>query len=820
MPFLRDLKFALRSLARERALWLTVALTLALGIGANAAIFSVVRAVLLRPLANRDEDRLLYIRQSAPGLGDANTSFSVPEIQDLGHSLKTIQELGTFSPISFSIVGLGTPREIPAGVVDGNYFDVMGLRPVLGRLLTPADDGPNAAGAAVLTYRFWTNSLHSDPSVIGKTIRLEGVTGARTATIVGVLEPSVPYPVETEIISNVVTSPHHLSATMVTGREHRMTEVFARLAPGATLESARAELSTTHAAMLAAHPEVYKSADRYQIAVTRMHTQINARANTILWVLFAAAGLLFVISCSNVANLVLARTVRREPELAVRAALGATRSVLRRSLLAESLVLCTTGVLAALLIAAPMVTILGRYAARFSARADGLTLDFNLVWFGIALALAAAVALAFIPRLPSADSPAGLRLASSGVRISGGSKRRLRIFAVTQITASFLLLAGAGALMRTLFVLENTPPPFDATKVLAINLPVMTFGRTPQQVNDFYHNVERRVATLPGVQHASSSFSIPWRDTQENQIALQFAVDGAKRQNAQDDLRARFRAISPSFFSTLGMPLLEGRDFTDADRNGAERVVIVSQSLANKLFPGQSALNRNLRWTDNVIQFIGISPAPRRIVGVVPDFDDQNIIPIPSLAVYQPIDQEGWQGRLFVRTQSDPYALVPQITRTIHDMDAGQPVERAATLQDIRAEVLTPDRLNAIVFGGFAAVALLISVVGVAGVLAFSVSGRTREFGIRMALGAPPRTILTGVLLEGFAIAGIGVATGILLALALTRLIANYLTGTQLPSPISFIASALAILGAAIVASAIPAARAARVNAVEALRSE
>src|SRR3954447_25742090 len=444
MSFFRDLKVAVRSLWRVRALWIAVALTLALGIGANAAIFSVVRAVLLRPLANRDEDRLLYVRQSAPGIGADNTAFSIPEIQDLGQGLKTITELGTFSTMDFTVVGLGTPRNIPAGVVDGHYFEVMGLRPVLGRLLSPADDGPNAAGAMVLTYRFWSASLHSDPSVIGKTVRLDGARGSRTATIVGVLEPSVPYPVATEFIANVVTSPHHLSATMVTGREHRMTEVFARLAPGATLGAAQSELRTRYAAMTAGHPEVYKPENHFQIAARRMHDQINSRANTILWVLFAASALLFLIACSNVANLVLARTVRRESELAVRLALGASTLALRRSLLAESLVLCGSGVVAALLLAWPMVAVLGRYAARFSVRADGLTLDFSLVWFGIGLALIAAVFLALIPRLPSGDAPLGAALTSGGgsVRVTGGSNRRLRVFAVMQITASFLLLTG------------------------------------------------------------------------------------------------------------------------------------------------------------------------------------------------------------------------------------------------------------------------------------------------------------------------------------------------------------------------------------------
>jgi predicted permease len=819
MSFLRDLKIALRSLWRVPALWITVALTLALGIGANAAIFSVVRAVLLRPLANRDEDRLLYMRQSAPGIGVENATFSIPEIDDLSQGLKTITALGTFSAIDFTAVGLGTPREIPAGVVDGHYFDVVGLRPVLGRLLTPSDDGPNAAGAIVLTYRFWSGSLHSDPSVIGKTVRLESISGARSATIVGVLEPSVPYPVATEIIANLVTSPHHLSATMVTGREHRMTEVFARLAPGATLEAARSELRTRYAAIMAAHQEVYKPADHFRIDATRMHDQINSRANAVLWVLFAASGLLFVIACSNVANLVLARTVRRESELAVRSALGAGTAALRRSLLAESLVLCGSGVLAALVLAWPMVQVLERYAARFSVRAEGLKLDFSLVWFGIVLALTAAVFLAVIPRLPSGSAPLGAGLASGGARMTGGS-RRLRIFAIMQITASFLLLTGAAVLMRTLYVLEKTRPPFDTARVLALNLPVMSYGRTPEQVDDFYHEVQRRVSALPGVAHVSTGFSVPWRDDQALDISFAFAAQGAARKNGLDDWRAKFRSVSPGYFETLGLPILEGRDFRDTDKNDAERVVIVSQSLAQTLFPGQEALNRDLRWTDGVMKFIGISIEPRRIVGVVPDLDDENIIPSPAMTVYQPTDQEGWQGRLFVRAEQDPYTLTPAITRTIHQISAEQPVERAATLEDIRAEVLAPNRLNAVVFGGFAAVALLISVVGVAGVLAFSVSGRTREFGIRMALGAQPRNILTDVLFEGLTIAGIGVVAGVVFGIAFALGVGRYVADVQLPGMLSFVTSAFVILAAAVIASAVPAARAARVNAVEALRSE
>src|SRR3954453_12023453 len=345
MSLLSEFRYAVRALLRAKGLKLTVVVTMALGIGANAAIFSVVRGVLLRPLVNRDEDRLVYIRQSAKGIGVENANFSVPEILDFRSRVRTLSAFGDFSTIEFTMVGLGEPRVVRGGVVGGAYFEVMGLRPVIGRLLGADDDGPKAAGAAVLTYRFWTTALKSDPSVLGRTVRL----GTRSAIIIGVLEPPVPYPAETEIIANVVTSPHRLSATMVTGRVHRMTELFGRLAPTATLESARAELRTVHAAMIREHPEAYSPKADFRIEAVKLRDQITSRARTVLLVLLAASALVFVIAVSNVANLILARTVRREGELAIRAALGASAGALRRTLLAESLLLCGAGALLGIL---------------------------------------------------------------------------------------------------------------------------------------------------------------------------------------------------------------------------------------------------------------------------------------------------------------------------------------------------------------------------------------------------------------------------------------------------------------------------------------
>jgi putative ABC transport system permease protein len=816
MTFLNDLKFALRSLARSKGLAATVVITLALGIGANAAIFTLVRGVLLRPLVNRDEDRLIYIRQSAPGIAIENAAFSVPEIQDLRDRVKTLSAFGDFSSIGFTMIGLGEPREVRAGVVGGSYFDVMGLHPVLGRLIDMRDDGPSAAGAVVLTYRFWTTALKSDPSVLGKTIRL----GTRSAMIVGVLEPSVPYPAETEIIANVVTSPHHLSATMVTGRVHRMTELFGRLAPGATLEQARAELRAAHGAMVRDHREAYSQKADFRIEVVRLRDQITSRAKTVLLVLLAASVLVFVIACSNVANLILARSVRREGELSVRAALGASTGALRRTLLAESLLLCGVGATLGVLIARPMVSILARYASRFSVRALDLTVDSSMVWVGALLAIAAAVLLAYVPRLPSAGAAHGFGLASGSLRITGGTRRSLRIFAVTQIAACFVLLAGASMLLKTLLALQSTQTGFDTRHVLAVNVPVMSYGRSPEQIVGFYKETIRRIAELPGVDNVAVGTVVPWRDKGGFGPGFEFSADGHVRAAGEEDPRGRFRTVSPGFFASLGIPILAGRDFNDADRKGSESVVIVSQSLAQRMFPNQDAVNHHVMWTDPVMKFIDVAATPRRIIGVVADVDDENVMPGPALTVYHPFAQEIFGGRLFVHARTDPYALVQPLTRIIREMSADQVVERAATLEDIRAEVLTPDRLNALVFGVFAAVALAIAVVGVAGVLAFSVSARTREFGIRLAIGSQPRDLVAGVIAEGASMATAGIVAGGICGFALATVTASYFPDLRMPGALPVAASALLLLAAAVVASVLPAARAARVDVMQALRSD
>ncbi len=565
LTFLHDLKFAARSLMRTKGLTVTVVLTLALGIGANAAIFSLVRGVLLRPLVNRDEDRLIYIRQSARGIGVENAAFSVPEIHDLRDRVKTLSAFGDFSTIGFTMVGLGEPREVRAGVVGGSYFEVMGLHPVLGRLLDARDDGPNAAGAAVLTYRFWTTGLKSDPSVLGKAYPARLALGhhrGRAGTVGSVSGGNRNH-----------RQRRHQPASSV-GDDGDRT----RSSNDGAIRTARARRGSRVGARRAARSPRRDGQRRIPKRIRRKRTsgsrrcglrdQITSRARTVLLVLLAASALVFVIACSNVANLILARTVRREGELAIRAALGASTGALRRTLLAESLLLCGAGATLGVLSARPMVAILARYASRFSVRALDLTVDSSMLWVGAVLAIIAAVLLAFVPRLPSADTSHGFGLSSGSVRITGSTNRRLRVFAVTQIAASFVLLAGASMLLKTLLALQAAQTGFDTRNVLALNVPVTTYGRTGDQIVASYKEAIRRIKELPGVDRVAVGTVVPWRDAgnfvpgSSSRRTATFALPAKKiraRGSAPSRLdfsRRSASPLSPDAIST--MPIAEG----------------------------------------------------------------------------------------------------------------------------------------------------------------------------------------------------------------------------------------------------------------------
>ncbi len=604
--------------------------------------------------------------------------------------------------------------------------------------------------------------------------------------------------------------------------------------------------------MMRQHPEAYSARADVRLSVTPLRDQITAPARPILLALLAAAGVVFVIACSNVANLILARSVRRQGELAVRAALGASRGALRRTLLAESLVLCGAGAVLGVALARPLVAVVARYASRFSVRALEVTVDASLLWVGAGLAMAAAVLLAYIPRLPSstgsAFAPSWLRrtrrslgeggLSSGSIRITPGTNRRLRAFAMAQIAFSFVLLAGAGTLLAAIVALQTASTGYNLNQVLAFDLPTSSLGARDEREMDFHQEVTRRIRELPDVEGVALGSFVPWRDA-GTRLDFQFAIEGYTPADGEENPHARLRIVAPRFFAVLGVPMIAGRDFTDDDRHGGEPVVIVSQSVAQRLLARatgterervkvarrgagdpadteEAALNRRLWWTEPLFG----KPQPRRIVGVVADVDDENVVRGPALTIYHPVQQMGVAGRLFVHAAGDPYAVVPAVTQTIRKMSADQPVERAATLEDVRAEVLAPERLNAFVLSGFAGVALLIAAVGVAGVLAFSVSARTREFGVQLAIGLSPRRLLVRVLLEGMLIVAVGIAAGASGGYAFAGVAASYLGDGRLPGALPVLGAAGVLIAAAVLASLMPAARASRVDVLQALRSE
>jgi putative ABC transport system permease protein len=450
------------------------------------------------------------------------------------------------------------------------------------------------------------------------------------------------------------------------------------------------------------------------------------------------------------------------------------------------------------------------------------------LWVGAGLAMTAAVVLAYVPRLPSslASTPATswLRPTRGGwsrheggnIRMTPGTTRRLRVFATAQIAFSFVLLAGAGMLLVALVALQTTNTGYNLRQVLAVDLPTASLALTDAKEMELYEEMTQRIDDLPGVEGVALGNFVPWRDAGTLPLGLTFTVEGYTPADGEENPRARLRVVAPRFFAVLGVPMLAGRDFTSEDRRASELVVIVSQSIAQRLFPSGDALNRQLWWTDELFG----KPQPRRIIGVVADVDDENVVRGPALTIYHPVQQMGVAGRLFVHAVGDPYALVSPVTRMIQEMSPNQPVERAATLEDVRAEVLAPERLTAFVVLGFAGIALLIAVVGVSGVLACSVSARTREFGVRLALGSTPRHLLVRVLSEGAVIVAIGIVAGIAGGYAFGRVATSYFENLTLPGVLPTLGAAITLAGAAACASLMPAARASRVDVLQALRSE
>jgi putative ABC transport system permease protein len=810
-----DLRYAARSLSRARGFTLAVVLTLGLGIGANTAIFSVVRGVLLRPLPHRDGDRLVYLRHSIKGPGGENINFSVPEILDFRNSAQTLRGIAEYSSMVYTLEGEQDAVRVNVGLVTGNYFQIMGLSPVLGRLLNDGDDGTGVPPVMVLTHEYWMKRFGGDPAIVGKQVRL----GGKAVTVVGVVQTAPHFPARMDALLNMVISEHHTSAMMVHGRTHRMTQMIARLAPGSTVPQARAEAAAITARVHKDHPDAYDAGSDHRVAVIPFREVLGERARLTLWLLMGAAAFVMIISAANVANLTLMRGVRREHELVVRTALGAGTARLRRLLLVENLLLAGMGAILGVLIAIGGVRLLISLAERYSPRANEIRMDGMVLGFTLALTLAVALLLSFVATLPK-EGTLGAWIAAGVTRMTGNLRRQRlqRGLVVAQIAVSVVLLTGAGLLTRTMLQLSEVRTGLNAEEVLTMEVPFDFEARSDADAKALFERMRLEIGALPGVSVVGVGSNVPLRNTE---VQLEVKAEGRPLAPGEAMPRAEFRTANPEYFRAAGIPLLRGREFYTTDQRGSALVVILNKTLADRLFPGRDPIGQRVAWTGDVLRFIGISGDWRTVVGVVGDTKDGGLDAEPRGVVFQPLAQEAlFGGGLVIRAERNAAGLAPAATRLVRNISPKDPIENVLTVPQIRDQSVAPRRLNAALVSSFGALAVIIAAVGIAGVLAFSVSARTNEIGIRMSLGADSRRVQRMVLTEGGVLLALGLVLGVAGAILATRLIRGLLFGVAPHDPLTLAGVAVVMAVVGIGACWLPALRAARIDPAVAIRRQ
>jgi predicted permease len=810
---LSTFRYAFRSLARSPGYALAFILTLGLGIGLNTAIFSVVNGVLLAPLPYADADRLVYIEQPALQAGTVE-GFSFVEAGEYRTGARTIDELVEYGDLTFNVVGEGEPHRAVGGLVTSNYFNVLGLRPQLGRLLGPQDDGQGAEPVMVLTHDYWTRMFGADPAVLDRTLKLWVFGQPRSARIVGVLTRGALYTGSRrqEFFANYASNEHYGGAAMLNERTHRMTDVFARLAPGQTADAARAEFASLNTAVRRQYPEAYPETRGYSISLTPWREALTEEARPVLLILTGAVLLVLLLACANVANLTLTRLVRRERELAVRAAIGAGTRRIRTELLTENLILAMAGAGLGLVLAMLGMDALVQYASRYTVRTAQIGIDARVLFFTGAIATAVALLLAWAPPLPGLGA---LGSASAGGARGGVGINRKRLqqgLVVSQLALSFMLLAGAGLLVRSLSALNRVDVGVDYENVVKFDAPSVT-GMPVDANRAMMEEIVTRFEGLPGMVAAAYATRAPFSETFLSRQILR--VEGLDDGGVPSPMITQ-NTVSVAYFRTLGIPLARGRAFDVTDGSAAAPVAIINESLARHLFGADEVIGRRIAGQ----QFNGQWGPWTEVVGVAADTREYGHALDGTHAIYRPAAQT-FPGQTFImRTAGDPGPLLSQVSGIVHDLDPERPVDNISTLEALRFDDLAPPRLNATLFSAFAALALLIAAVGVFGVLAFTVSQRTREFGLRMALGARERQVLGMVLREGAWMAGLAVLAGGLASIVLARFLQGLLFDVGAADPGTHGAVALLLVAVALFAAWLPARRATRAHPADALRTE
>jgi predicted permease len=753
----------------------------------------------------------------APG-GD-NLLFSVPEVQDFRDGATWLGGIAEYSPFAFTLRGEHEAIRIRAGLVTGNFFEVMGLSPILGRVTLPSDDGAGVQPVMVMTHDFWLRRYQGDSGIVGTSLRVDG----KLVSVIGVMEPAPYFPDRVDVFLNMVNSDHHLSASMVLGRTHRMTEVVSRLAPGATLAQARSEVVAVHARAMREFKEAYDPGSHFRVSVIPFRQALGERAQLTLWLLAGAAAFVMVIAAANVANLTLMRGVRREPELVARAALGAGAGRLRRLLLAENLLLTLLGGVVGVAIAIGGVGLLVSLIDRYSARANEIRLDAIALSFTLLVSVSLAVVLSFIAGLPKEGTFAAM-ISAGGRRIGGVLKphRLQRGVVVAQVAVSVVLLSGAGLLTRTMLRLSSVDTGLRTEEILTMDVPLLDVSTVflpgaDAGAKERYDRILREIRAVPGVLGAGLGSISPLR---RSTVSFEVKAEGKTLPVGAAVPRAEMRTANPEYFSAAGIPLLRGRSFASTDHEASGLVVIINQTLAEQYFADEDPVGRRVAWTGEILKYTPFRDDWRTIVGVAANTQDGGLDAESRPVMFIPFSQVvAIGGSLVIRAEHNAAGLAPAVTKIVRGIAPTALIENVRTVAQIKDESIAPRRVNAALVSSFGILAVIIAAVGIAGVLAFSVSARTTEIGIRMSLGADRGRVERMILREGGVLLLAGLASGIVGAVFAARVIRGLLFGVEPYDPLTLIAvvTAMGVIG--VVACWIPALRAARIDPAITMRS-
>lgn len=809
---LQDVRFAVRTLVKTPVFSSIAVITIGLGIGANTAAFSMVNGVLLRRLPYRANDRLIRIKQ--PSANAPDSRFSVPEIKDYRAQVKSLSAVAEYHSMPFQWFGNGEPQRVQTGVVSDNFFDMLGVQALMGRTFRPGEDPVDAPPVVVISYRYWMQKLGGDPNILGRTFTMNN----KVHTVIGVLPPLPSYPDENDIWLAAGACPFR--AAIIDNRRGRLVQMFGVLAPGATMTQATSDIATVSARLHSEFPEAYPAARKLATQVVPLREELTAQSRPLFLTLLGAAAFVLLIAMTNFANLMLARQLRRQREIALRQALGAGKSRLFRQLVTESLCISVAGGVVGVAIAYSGLGLLRSLAGRVTPRASEISIDTNVLLFAFATSIAVGLIAAIVPLLRSPASLSdALRAGSNTATATRGDGRLRSLLVGAQVATAFVLLVGAGLMVRSLMNLERVDGGYVTANVMSARVdldwtryanPAVTTDQTPLVMN-FADQLLARMASQTGVQSVAMSTNIPLNRATPFQVPFQIRGQDV----AADRLpKADLTVVTANYFKTIGISIRRGQTFSDAARDTATQDVILSERLAKATWPSSDPVGRQIS-IDNGAHWL-------TVVGVAGDVHQNGLSSDVTDEIYLPLfnpSNTSTDLRLLVRTSSDPTPMANAIRAAVKEIDSRQPVVSIQTMDELRGIKLSEPRVTTALLVSFAALALIITAAGLAGVIGYSVSQRFNEIGIRVALGAESRSVVWLVMRQGLLLAVLGLGVGLLIALATTKLMRGLLFNTPPTDVGTFVLVALALVGTAALACFLPARRALTIDPVQALRT-